>query len=171
MSLDWLSKVDFDTKSPPLSSDELVVARSILSMPLTEEEISELENLCKPLGQIAYLDWDLPNYSLPEEFIALLRYSNGGNFANGEREIGLFSLADIRSYYLYYLFPEYQPEALPFGFNGGGIFYAYDFRGSAQHPPIIATASGCLDWEESVVLGHSLEEVFSKSSNIEHELG
>lgn len=169
MNIEWLSKVVFDHKSEPLKPEELSVVNSFLGMPLTNNEIAALEDLCGTSGDIKYLDWELPNYTLPDELIELLKYSNGGNFCNGDREIGLFGLEDIRDYYIRYLFPEFQPGAVPFGFNGGGTFYAYDLRVPSKAPPIIAVSSGCLDWDEAVVIGHSLEEVFSKNIDIDDE--
>ena len=52
---------------------------------------------------------------------------------------------------LRYLFPEYLPGAVPFAFNGGGIFYAFDVRHAPEDGefPIIAVASGVLDFEYS----------------------
>ncbi len=169
MNIEWLSKVVFDTKSAPLKTEELSTVKSYLGSPLTENEISALDDLCSATSDVKYLDWKLPSYILPDELVELLQYSNGGNFYNGDREIGLFGLEDIRDYYLRYLFPEYQPGAVPFGFNGGGTFYAYDLRKTSKYPPIIATSSGCLDWDESVVIGHSLGDVFSKTIDIDDE--
>lgn len=169
MSLDWISKVEFDSKSLPISESDLRASFNMLGKPLSDDEILELAKFCD-LNDIKFRDWDLPDYQLPEEYIELLKYSNGGNFCNGDREIGFFRLQDIRSMYISYLFPEFQPGAVPFGFNGGGTFYAYDLRAPSQNPPIIATASGCLDWDESAILGYSLAEVFSKDTNIDDEL-
>lgn len=169
MSLDWLSLVTVNHKSEAITEDALSSAASFLGAPLNKEEISELDNLCSSNSDINYLNWELPNYVLPCEYIELLKFSNGGNFNNGDREIGFFGLSEIRDYYLRYLFPEYQPGAIPIGFNGGGTFYAYDLRNPTDTPTIIATSSGCLDWDEIAVLGTSLKQVFSKTIDIDDE--
>lgn len=166
----WLSKVVFDSKAEPLPQGMLSCASSFLGEPLSEYEKIELNNVCGGTDDIDFMRWELPRYVLPNELVELLKVSNGGLFYNGEREIGVFGLEYIRDYYLRYLFPEFQPGAVPFGFNGGGIFYAYDLRNPSNFPPIIAISSGCLEWGESVVLGHSLEEVFSKSTDIADEM-
>ena len=168
MNIEWLSKILFDEKLAPLRAEELSAVKSFLGEPLTEAEIVTLKDLPDASGHIKYLDWELPCYTLPDEFIELLKYSNG-NFCNDDREIGLFSLEDFRDYYLLYMFPEFQPGAIPFGFNGGGTFYAYDLRTISNSPSIIATSSRVLNWDEAVLIGHSLEEGFSKSTDIDDE--
>lgn len=168
--MSWIDTVTFYSKDEPLSDREIADMNGFLAEPLNEEEIKSLDELCAVTGQIDPRNWQLSDYHLPSEYIDLLRYSRSGLLANGEREFGFFSPEAIRDYYLRYMFPEYQPGAVPIGLNGGGVFYAYDLRNPTSGAPIIATSSNILSWEESVVLGHSLADVFAKDTNIEDEL-
>ncbi|MCB2386461.1 SMI1/KNR4 family protein [Thalassolituus alkanivorans] len=168
--MSWIDQVTFDNKEEPLTEAELEHAKGFLSKPLTENEIEALEDLCRVTGEIDFRCWELPDYILPNEYIDLLKYSRSGLLRKGERELGFFGIEEIRDYYLRYMFPEYQPGAIPIGFNGGGVFYAYDLRNIELGAPIIAVSSGALDWEDSIVLGRTLEEVFSKKTNIEDEM-
>jgi len=168
--MSWIQNVIFHSKEEAISEDELHEIESFLSSPLNESELEELKDLSATIGDVDYKAWELPELKLPNEYIKLLKYANGGELTNGEREFGFFGKKEIRDYYLRYMFPEWQPKAVPIGFNGGGVFYAYDLRQDLDNPPIIATASGVLDWGDSVILGTTLEEVFTKDTNIENEL-
>ncbi|MCM0664873.1 SMI1/KNR4 family protein [Flavobacterium tyrosinilyticum] len=108
-------------------------------------------------------------FYLPKELLELLEFSNGGGIINGDREFGYFSLAEIETFYNEYQFPIYVPLFLPIAFNGGGIFYAYDFR-NPININIVAVSSGDLDYESSIIIGKTLNEVLNKTNNIEDEL-
>lgn len=112
----------------------------------------------------------LPNeIYIPEELFELLKFSNGGGIINNDREFGYFSLTEIESFYKEYQFDIYTPLFLPIAFNGGGIFYVYDFRNQIDIK-IAAVSSGDLDYESAVIIGKTLKEVLSKTNNIEDEL-
>ncbi|WP_228430639.1 SMI1/KNR4 family protein [Chryseobacterium oleae] len=132
--------------------------------PLTEEEMK----LC-PEFSMANDETIPPVLHWPAEFLQLLQYSNGGGIINGQREFGFFSLQEIRYYYLAYGFVQWAPCFLPIAFNGGGKFYAYDFR-DWENLRLVAVSSGDLSDESAVYLGKSLEEVLGKTGNIEDEL-
>lgn len=108
-------------------------------------------------------------FYLTDELFELLKFSNGGGIINGDREFGYFSLTEIESFYHEYEFPIYAPLFLPIAFNGGGIFYAYDFR-NPININIVAVSSGDLDYESSIIIGKTLNEVLNKTNNIEDEL-
>lgn len=167
--MSWIENVIFHSRSAPIGRRELQSLPHVLSNPLSAAEIESLEILCRNSVKVDFREWKLPNYKIPSEYIDLLKYSCGGLLCNGNREFGFFGPKEIREYYLNYMFPEYLPEAVPVGLNGGGVFYAYDFRSAENRVPIIATPAGALDWDESILLGYSLEEVFSKSTSIEDE--
>lgn len=117
------------------------------------------------------IEWkkDFPDeFYLPDELFELLKFSNGGGIINGNREFGYFPLADIKSFYHGYEFPKYAPLFLPIAFNGGGIFYAYDFR-NPININIVSVDPGVLTYENSVFHGQTLNEVLSKTINIEDE--
>ena len=170
--MNWLDKVTVHSTEEPISEKELQELDSFLSEDLSTSEKEALVDLCKACGDTneSFRTWKIPKFILPKEYKELLCFANGGLITNGEREFGFFGFREIREYYVHYQFPQYLKEALPIGFNGGGVFYAYDLRAKDSQPPVIAVASGNLCWEDSVVLGNSLDEVFTKSTNIEDEL-
>lgn len=108
-------------------------------------------------------------FFLPTELQELLQYSNGGGIINGDREFGYFSLYEISDFYLDYQFDQYTPLFMPIAFNGGGIFYAYDFR-NPTNINLVAVSAGVLEYESSIIIGKTLNEVLSKTINIEEEL-
>jgi hypothetical protein len=164
----WYDKLNFYSKEAGLG---LIPESDFFSRSITEEEIRLFPHLLElhPDFQDPSQFPVPPALHLPEELAGLLTFSNGGAIINGEREFGYFSLQEIRYYYFAYGFPKYLPDFLPVAFNGGGIFYAYDFRADGTLP-IVAVASGNLCEEDTVVLGYSLEEVLAKSHNIEEDM-
>ncbi|MEM6820386.1 MAG: SMI1/KNR4 family protein [Verrucomicrobiota bacterium] len=169
--MQWLNKLDEVETQPPLVDTSLAEIDPFLRKPLSEDEIQQLSKLLNLADNVDYSNWAPFPLWLPGEYKVLLSHSNGLDLVNGEREASLFGLEDLREYYIHYLFPEYMPDALPIGLNGGGIFYAYDLRNtSPTNPPIIATASGVLNWDDIAILGESLEDVFTKTTDIGDEL-
>ncbi|MBF7092963.1 SMI1/KNR4 family protein [Flavobacterium sp. ALJ2] len=113
---------------------------------------------------------ELPDkFFLPIELQELLQHSNGGGIINGDREFGYFSLYEISDFYIEYQFDKYTPLFMPIAFNGGGIFYAYDFR-NPTNINLVAVSAGVLEYESSIIIGKTLKEVLSKTINIEDEL-
>lgn len=141
-----------------------------LSAPFTaaEKEACQLAKISPALTATDPLCMPQELY-LPEELLQLLLFSDGGGIINGEREFGYFSLDEIRTFYFSYGFPEWAPLFLPVALNGGGVFYAYDFR-EAPRLRVVAVSAGNLGYEDAVVLGNSLEETLRKTTNIENEL-
>lgn len=166
----WFNKFTFFDKQPGLTEPFL---DDFFTKPFSEEEFSlfpDIESLY-PKGKTSEY-FPIPDQlRLPEEFIELLRYSNGGGIINGEREFGFFSFEDIRQMYIAYGFPIWAPAFLPIAFNGGGKFYAYDLR-KKEGFPIILVPAGNIGYDDDcwVLLGNTLEEVLSKTTNVEDEL-
>ena len=164
----WYDKFTFFDKQDGLKE---VPTDSYLSKYLTEEEIKLYPDIKKLYPE--FIDNNkliIPKeLTLTIELRELLEYSNGGGIINGDREFGYFSLQDIRYYYFAYGFPKWAPYFLPIAFNGGGKFYAYDFR-DLTDIKIVAVGAGDLEYESSVVIGRTLDEVLSKTINIEEEL-
>jgi hypothetical protein len=164
----WYEKFTFFDKQDGLKE---VPTDSYFSKYLTEEEIQLYPDIKKLYPEFL----ENENFNIPVELTLrtehreLLEYSNGGGIINGDREFGYFSLQDIRYYYFAYGFPKWTPYFLPIAFNGGGKFYAYDFR-NVEDIQIVAVGAGDLEYESSVVIGRTLYEVLSKTSNIEDEL-
>lgn len=105
--------------------------------------------------------WRFPTTPLPESYLDLIRWSNGGEFGNGDREFGFFG-TNVREFLVGYHVPEYMPLAIPFAFDGGGSFYLFDMRKPAQNGeyPIVFAGSGALGWEQDdyVKVANSLLE-------------
>jgi hypothetical protein len=164
----WYNKFTFFDRQDGLKE---VPTDSYFSKYLTEEEIKQYLDIKKLYPEFL----DNAKLIIPKELTLtielreLLEYSNGGGIINGDREFGYFSLQDIRYYYFTYGFPKWTPYFLPIAFNGGGKFYAYDFR-DLTNTKIVAVSAGDLDYKNSVVIGMTLEEVLSKTTNIEDEL-
>ena len=160
----WYEKFTFFNKQKGLEDK---IPKNFFTSPTTEkvfEYISEYTN-----GKTKE-DFQLPAIlELPLEFIELLNYSNGGGIINGEREFGYFDLATIREMYMSYGFLIWAPNFLPIAFNGGGKFYTYKFNDTAENPLIYLVPSDCIgDDDSSVILGNTLEEVLSKTTNVEN---
>jgi len=162
----WYSKYTFFNKDDGLKDE---IPDNYFLQPYTEGEfktISDHSNGKK------VTDFQIPPYlRLPEEYKQLLAYSNGGGIINGEREFGFFSLEGIREMYLTYGFLIWAPDFLPIALNGGGKFYVYDFRNPQNAPPVLLVPAGSIgDDEGFVFLGNTLDEVLSKTTNVENEL-
>ncbi|SFD73517.1 hypothetical protein SAMN04489722_1217 [Algibacter lectus] len=164
----WYKKHTFFDKQDGLK--EIPISH-YFSLQLTEEEIQLFPDIKKLYPEfVDNKELSIPiELTLTTEHQQLLEYSNGGGIINGDREFGYFSLQDIRYYYFAYGFPKWTPNFLPIAFNGGGKFYAYDFR-NLKDIKIVAVGSGDLDYESSVVIGITLDEVLTKKTNIEDEL-
>ena len=163
--MDWNSI--FSQHNPQCGASESEITRLVASifLPLSAAELAEARTQCSrnpfpksdPLhAQFQPFDpaaWQLPNAVLPASFLDFLRFSNGGDFGNGDRWFQFFPSIDdrhgLRAMMLAYEFPQYMPLALPFALNGAGTFYAFDLRRSAIHGeyPIVASHASTLGWK------------------------
>lgn len=134
---------------------------SYFDPPLTRDEVGE----CIP-GDLTQFS---QRFQIVSQHKELLAYADGGGIIHGEREFGYFSLTTIRSYYLDYGFHQWAPYFLPIAFNGGGKFYAYDFR-DPENIALVVVGAGDIAYESAVCLGKTLNEVLQKQTNIEDEL-
>ena len=162
----WYSKYTFFNKEEGLKDE---IPDNYFLQPYSEEEFKIVSDYTE--GK-AVTDFQIPPYlQLPEEYKQLLEYSNGGGIINGEREFGFFSLEGIREKYIAYGFLIWAPDFLPIAFNGGGKFYAYDFRNPQNDPSVVLVPAGSIGDDEScALLGNTLDEVLSKTTNVEDEL-
>lgn len=121
--------------------------------PITEQQLSELHNWLK--------SENFPDMSLPEEYIAFLRESNGGDFVKGNREFQMFSAEEISEYYSAYNFSRYMPYALPFAMDGNGNFYIFDKREKSER--VYLVSAGDLGWGGDIELfAESFSDCFKK---------
>lgn len=163
--MDWTSI--FSQRDPQFGAtgSEIMQLVASIFLPLSAGEIRDAQAQCArnpvpvthPLhAQFRPFDpslWQLPNAALPASFLEFLRFSNGGNFGNGDRWFQFFPAMGaqhgLRAMMLAYEFPQYMPFALPFAFNDGGTFYAFDLRRSAINGeyPIVASHASTLGWD------------------------
>lgn len=113
-------------------------------------EIYKLEP-CAEQGEIDKLLLWLKNNSfpicdLPEDYLELLKESNGGGFLKGEREYQMLSISEIMDFYEIYSFSEFMPYALPFAMDGCGDFYLFNLRWEDTN--VYRVPANDLDWEE-----------------------
>jgi hypothetical protein len=134
--------------SRPMSLAEIQEANAVQKNPFREGD--KHYSSWKPFDAAA---WIIPNRPLPESYLSLLRWSDGGEFQAGRRLIQIFPTVDpkcgVRAMMLAYQLPEYMPGALPIGFDGCGTFYLFDMREPAVdwEYPVLTAHSGYLGWE------------------------
>ncbi|WP_042161966.1 SMI1/KNR4 family protein [Paenibacillus gorillae] len=105
--------------------------------------------------------WSIPQKTLPESYLAFLRYSNGGEFGNGDRYLQFFSAEELRAMMLAYEFPQYMPGAVPFAMDGSGNHYCWDMRSERddREYPILVASSGNLGYEDCIRIADTFVEL------------
>ncbi len=159
MNIDWDSIFDEARRDNGATDSELTLLGSSLRESLNSSELRSIAASQMnpfPKGDPLYESyrafdpslWVLPQQSLPPSYLSLLKWSNGGWCRTGEREFGYFGTTDIREMLIAYHLPQYMPHALPFAFNGGGVFYLFDMRESAKDGefPVVCSHAGNLGW-------------------------
>lgn len=139
-----------------------------------EAELTILRDVWRPVGdddapwlrQPGELDrarrWTLAGALPPASYLDFLRFSNGGSFGNGERSFSsFFEVHTLRGMMVGYGIPEDMPSVLPFAFDGGGVFYAFDMReppvdGDGEFP-IVAFHASTPCWPEASVVAQTFE--------------
>jgi hypothetical protein len=119
--------------------------------------------------------WKIPDRPLPESYLELLSWSNGGEFRRGKRWFQFFPMLDpnhgVRAMLLAYHLPLYMPEALPFGFNSQGTFYLFDMRRAAKRGEyrVISSQSGNLGWgaDQCIDVAESFEAACRGDINVD----
>jgi hypothetical protein len=165
-------KAKFYDSQYGLSKEEISTLNSFLQSPLSAAEIDDIATRFSGTYSRHPSTWEITIKDLPSSYIDLLAFSNGGGISNGAREIGFFGKKELREYLLEYHFPVWMPFCLPFGLNGGGVFYVFDMREPSVcgEYPIVAASSGALSFDDAVHIASSLDEVFESSINIEEFL-
>ena len=171
-------KAVFDELHPVTGAtqDELDAFVASVSVPLTAGEIDEVHaNQSNPFSPsdplfsswrpIDARRWRLPDYSLPPSYLEFLRFSNGGSFRIGDRWFDpFFTTMELRRYMLAYQVPEYLPGVIPFAFDGGGTFYAFDMRSPPVDGefPVLMAHAGALFFDDCRAAGASFLEACSR---------
>ena len=157
--IDWESFFEEAHPLPGATVAELGTLHD-LAEPIREDELSS--SLFDDEARAAALAWTLPTNPPPIAYVDFLRYSNGGNFRNGARHFRPFFPADtLRRMMLTYGIPEEMPGVLPFAFDGGGVFLAFDLREPSTNgeSPIVAFHSSTPVWEETSHVASSFVEL------------
>ena len=104
-----------------------------------------------------------PYCYIPKEMEQLWRYAVSGEIEGNGWEFGYFSPKDVVEFYFSYEFWFYAPHFLQVAFDGGGIFYAYDFR-QPDDLRIVLADSGFYGEKEGeyTPAGKTLAEVLSR---------
>ena len=178
--MNWGRVFQHIQKESPANSEDIAFLHQSVLVPLDETELAEVNagqrNPFPPsdplLDRYSPFDparWVIPQRQFPQSFVHFLQWSNGGNFINGERELGIFDPASIREYLLAYHIPEYMPGAVPFALDGGGGFYLFDMRSDPVDGeyPIVFSRSGSLGWDEDdhALIAHSFIEVCATATD------
>ena len=163
--MDWASV--FDEAHPQPGASDAVLEQFVaeVSRPMSDDEVREAnagQTNPFPKDDPLYAAWQpfdaskwvLPGRPLPQAYLSLLRWSNGGEFRTGERLFQFFPALDsqhgVRAMMLGYRIPEYMPGAVPVAFDGCGTFYLLDLRRLAVggEYPVVSAHASCLGWEE-----------------------
>lgn len=144
----------FEVKHPEPGASEEEIARFLegLGRPLSAVEIARVNQFQSnpwPESSPHHADWRpfdpsgwrMPDRPVPESYLSFLRWSNGGDFANGSRDFHMYGTG-LRRMMLKRFLPQYVPGAVPFAFNNGGVMYLFDMREPAVNGeyPILCTA-------------------------------
>lgn len=128
-------------RRPGLSATQISKFVKTVQQPLTAAELKLPE-----VGDNARR-WKLPEGVLPRTYLSFLKWSDGGEFRNGNRLMQFFPALDpehgVRIMMLLYLVPERSPGLLPFAFDGGGTFFAFDMRMRPTNGEYAIVAAEC----------------------------
>ena len=146
-AIDWKSV--FTSASPVKGATEAQLTALLeVWAPLSDAELAREP----PERQDAMRRWRIEGQLPPTSYLDFLRYSNGGTFASGDRVFRpFFEVTGLRNILLGYGIPEDMPHVLPFAFDGGGVFCAFDMREPPKDGefPIVAFHSSTTVWEEA----------------------
>ncbi len=177
---DWAALFEQTALSPGATSDQIQSFIASISVTVTEAEAREIiarqrnpfprtDPLFAAVQSFDPRKWTFPNRPLPKTYLEFLQWADGPWCANGSREFGFFGTADVRSMIVAYEIPEYMPFAVPFAFNGGGVFYLFDMREDAVDGeyPVVVAAAGNLDWDAAPRIASDFVEACSGRTNVE----
>ncbi len=161
--MDWASAFEVAHPRPGATDAAIKAFAAEVARPVSVAEVREVNNSqrnpfpasdplhagYRPFDAAA---WLVPDRPLPESYLSFLRWSDGGEFGNGERWFQFFSALEagdgVRATTLAHHLPQYMPGALPVALNGGGTFYLLDMRlpASGGEYPVVCAHAGFLSW-------------------------
>jgi hypothetical protein len=184
--MDWASVFDKAYHQPGATEDDIAQFVTEIRRPMSAAEIREVKvSQQNPYPKTDPLHarwrtfdaaaWVIPDRPLPPSYLALLRWSDGGEFCTGERWFQFFPALDprhgVRAMLLAYHLPQHMPGALPVAFNGSGTFYLLDMRCAATggEYPVVCAQADCLGWEpeECCLVGDSLVGACRGTGNVD----
>lgn len=126
----------FDDGQPKAGASEEEIAEMIsnLGQPLNADEVAQVNHFQAQYSGDPFDPslWQMPaDRPIPESYVSFVRWSNGGNFEQGDRYFQMWGVG-LRDMMLAFSTPEYVPGFVPFAFNGGGVMYGFDMR----EPPV-----------------------------------
>ncbi|MBE1444442.1 SMI1/KNR4 family protein [Paenibacillus sp. OAS669] len=170
-------------KRPPADENELDRFVTAWNAALSEQEMAEIAGRQRnpfPAGHELYDQykpfdpalWKLPQKAFPASYLDFLRYSNGGEFQNGDRFFQFFGTDQLREYNLAYELPEYMKHAVSFAMDGCGNHYLFDMREERNNNeyPILVAHSGYLDYDGCVLVAESFLELCSGRTSMDEEM-
>lgn len=122
----WYQAFEFYDWQPPATEGDMAAFRA----PLPEAERADaLRYLDAHAAQLQATAFCLPpHFSIPAELEQLWQYSVSGGISGNGQDFGYFAPVEVVSFYFIYQFWHYAPNLMPIAFDGGGVFYCYDFR-------------------------------------------
>ncbi len=167
-------------KKPGATQTEIEEFVNTWNVDLSSEEIDEINSRQKnPFRKgDKYYDlykpfdprlWSFPKRELPSDYLEFLKYSNGGEFANGDRYLQFFSTNEFREMNIAYELPEYMKLAVSFAMDGCGNHLLFDMRECHKNNdyPILASHSGNLGYEDSKLIAVGFKELCIGTKSID----
>jgi hypothetical protein len=94
-------------------------------------------------------------FDLPDDYLALLRWSNGVEFDGGKEYVRLFTVEDAVFRNENQRVQDHLPEALLIGDDGGDMGYLFDYSEKPHDPRLVTCDLGGLDPDEIELRGPS----------------
>ena len=158
----WYQPFEFYSKENPATASDIAAFHA----PLPESERADSLRLLEiHADQLNATGFCLPkHFFIPDELMQLWQYSVNGGILGNQQDFGYFLPAEVVSFYFIYQFWHYAPNLMPIAFDGGGVFYCYDFRQPDLPPQVVMSSSGNLgeSSDELIPVGNTLAEVLAK---------
>jgi hypothetical protein len=131
--LTWPALASWADPEPGATEEQIQQLLDSISEPLTEEKIRLLEerlgvNPYPPSdpAHATYMPIDaralrMPARRLPDSFLDFLRWSNGGRFRHGNRELEFFGCEGVRNMRFNTCLVAFAPLVVPFGWHDGNM--------------------------------------------------
>jgi hypothetical protein len=110
-------------------------------------------------------------YKLPEDYVQLLLWSNGGEGFIGNTYWALWSVEEINQLNIDYQIASYLPGLIAIGSDGGGECIALDYRTRTEQPAFVNVPFCDLSSESITPIGSNLREAIKNQlGNFERQV-